>query len=246
MLVLIVGNSRLHWGYFRRGKLIKTWETSHLEKPITAQQLPTDLFPPEMTQSLLGKLPVYIASVVTSQTKLWDNYEDKTIITLDDIPLTNTYSTLGIDRALCAYGAGETYGYPVLVVDGGTALTYTALGRQRNFQGGAILSGLGLQLNALAKHTAALPQVSLPDSLPQLWANSTQSAIESGVIHTVTAGIYDYLTQWWRDFSDGVVVLTGGDAIRLQNYLKQKYPLLSGNIIVDQTLMFQGIAQLIL
>jgi type III pantothenate kinase len=35
------------------------------------------------------------------------------------------YSTMGCDRALAAYGAGEKYGYPTLVIDGGTALTLT-------------------------------------------------------------------------------------------------------------------------
>ena len=244
VIFLVIGNSRLHWGWFQEGKILQSWNTSHLEKPVNT--LPTHLFPTEITQSLSETVFIYLVSVVEKQTQLWENYPHKHIITLDDIPLTNIYSTLGVDRALCAYGAGETYGYPVLVIDGGTALTYTTVGTRRNFQGGAILPGLSLQLNALTEHTAALPQVSLPPTLPQLWATSTSSAIESGVIHTVTAGIYDYVSHWWRDFSDGVVILTGGDAILLQTYLKQKYPLFSENIIVDQTIMFRGIAQLIL
>ncbi|QDZ39639.1 pantothenate kinase [Euhalothece natronophila Z-M001] len=282
-ITLIIGNSRLHWGYFQNRQLITTWNTNHLEKAIT--DLPTALFPREVIddtssyqgdnfiksnnlfsvpippsppfikgrsfsedwgdQFSLNNLPVYIASVVSKQTQLWDDYPHKKIITLEDIPLTNTYATLGVDRALCVYGAGETYGYPVLVIDGGTALTYTAVGKEYNFLGGAILPGLRLQLRALNQNTAALPQVSLPDTLPQLWGDSTKSAIASGVIHTIISGIDNYLTAWWEQFPQGKVILTGGDGLLLQQFLQEKSLFCGNKTLVDQTLMFQGMAKLI-
>jgi len=252
-IALMLGNSRLHWGWLQDGKLMKTWETSHLKTAVTEQQFPTHLFPPEIARCSAGagaerrSRPewVYLASVVPQQTQLWETYPYKTIITRETIPLTNLYSTLGIDRALCAYGAGETYGYPVLVVDGGTALTYTAVGQQRNFLGGAILPGLSLQLRALGQQTAALPETSLPDALPELWATATESAIASGIVHTTLAGVYNYLTAWRKKFSDGKVVLTGGDALSLHSYLKQKYPHLSQRIILDQAIIFRGISALL-
>ena len=167
------------------------------------------------------------------------------MITLDDIPLTNTYATLGIDRALGGYGAGETYGYPILVIDGGTALTYTAVGKQRNFLGGAILPGLRLQLRTLNQNTDALPEVSLPDKLPQLWGKETKSAIASGVIYTIVSSINHYLTAWWEQFPEGRVILTGGDGMLLQQFLREKYAIPVTKIPVDQTLIFQGMAKLI-
>ncbi|PSO50883.1 MAG: pantothenate kinase [Cyanobacteria bacterium SW_9_44_58] len=244
ILGLIIGNSRLHWGCFQNNTLFKTWETPHLQQPIPNQQLPTHLFPEDIAQSLPKEVWIYLVSVVTPQTKLWENYPHKTVVTLNDIPLDNLYSTLGTDRALCAYGAGETYGYPVLVIDGGTALTYTAVGEQHNFLGGGILPGFGLQLKALAQQTDALPEIGLPDRLPALWATSTKDAIASGIIHTTITGIYNYVTAWREQYSDGVVVLTGGDAILLHSYLKQKYSALAEKMIIDQTLMFQGLANL--
>ena len=256
-IALIIGNSRLHWGYFQGSKLLRHWDTNHLEKAIT--ELPTAFFSSKITaflkspyqggrrgdRYLLNNIPVYIASVVSKQTQLWNNYPNKKIISLDEIPLTNTYSTLGIDRALCVYGAGETYGYPVLVIDGGTALTYTAVGKERNFLGGAILPGLRLQLRTLNQNTDALPEVSLPDTIPQLWGNNTKSAIASGIIHTIISGIDNYLTAWWEEFPEGKVILTGGDGRLLQQFLKEKSPISADKTLVDQTLMFQGIAKLI-
>ncbi len=244
-LGLIIGNSRLHWGYFQHGKLLQCWDTPHLESPMSDGRLPTHLFPSEITQLLSETVWVYLVSVVAQQTQLWDNYSHKTVITLDDIPIHNVYSSLGSDRAICVYGAGETYGYPVLVIDAGTALTYTAVDPQRNFIGGSILPGLQLQIKALSEYTAALPDISLPNRLPSLWASSTSSAIASGIIYTTITGIAHYISNWWDQFPNGIVVLTGGDARLLQHYFQQHDPALSQKLIVDQTLMFQGIASLI-
>jgi len=44
-------------------------------------------------------LPLYLASVVPSQTALWQTYPDVHVITLNQVPLQSVF-TLGIDRAL--------------------------------------------------------------------------------------------------------------------------------------------------
>jgi len=63
--------------------------------------------------------------VVPNQRELWANYGNLRIITLKDIPLLDLYPTFGIDRALAVLGAGKKYGFPCLVIDAGTALTFT-------------------------------------------------------------------------------------------------------------------------
>ncbi|HEY9649108.1 MAG TPA: pantothenate kinase, partial [Coleofasciculaceae cyanobacterium] len=131
------------------------------------------------------QLPLYLASVVPAQTTLWQTCPTARVITLEQLPLQGLYPTLGIDRALAVLGAGETLGYPVLVIDAGTALTFTGADAHRQLIGGAILPGLRLQFQALAQGTAALPTVQLPTQLPPRWANQTSSAIESGIIYTV-------------------------------------------------------------
>lgn len=74
--------------------------------------------------------PIVIASVVPSQTHLWQTWLDRTayphrILSLADIPLAGLYPTLGIDRALAGLGVGQHLGFPCLTIDGGTALTFT-------------------------------------------------------------------------------------------------------------------------
>jgi type III pantothenate kinase len=251
-VALMIGNSRLHWALFVDDTLTEAWDTNHLSAIVVEQLLqdwasgimPASIFPTRLVEQQLeipNQLPLYIASVVTAQTKLWQAYPTAQVITLADLPLQKLYSTLGIDRALAVLGAGETYGYPVLVIDAGTALTFTGANAQRQLVGGAILPGLGLQLKSLAQKTAALPATQLPTQLPTRWAMETPRAIESGVIYTVLAGIRDFIADWQYQFPDTQIALIGGDSGLLLKYLQAQFPEIAAQLIADPHLIFRGI-----
>ncbi|ACK72540.1 putative transcriptional acitvator, Baf family [Gloeothece citriformis PCC 7424] len=227
-LGLMIGNSRLHWAKFEGKTLEGTWDSEHAQ----------------IDFSILENLPLCIASVVPTQTEIWQRYPLATLITLQDIPLKGLYSTLGIDRALALWGAGQTYGFPCLVIDGGTALTFTAGTSDRTLIGGAILPGLRLQLQSLETKTGALPQVSLPDRLPPRWAINTPEAIQSGVIYSLLAGLTDFITHWWTLFPDAQVVMTGGDGQLLHRYLSSEYPEIAQKIRVASELIFWGMREI--
>lgn len=250
-LTLIIGNSRLHWAWFVNNQLQATWDTNHLPRTQVEQLtqhgiasiIPAKISPPH---SLDHQLPLYIASVVTSQTQIWQTYPTAKLITLADLPLAELYSSLGIDRALAILGAGETYGYPILVIDAGTALTFTGADVHHSLVGGAILPGLGLQLQSLAQKTAALPAIKLPPpQLPSRWAKQTSTAIESGIIYTILAGIRDFITDWQSQFPDSQITVTGGDARLLAQYLQAQYPETASVLIIDPHLIFWGMASIV-
>lgn len=186
--------------------------------------------------------PLYLASVVPSQTTLWQAYPDVNIITLDKIPLLGMYPTLGSDRALALYGAGETYGFPILVIDAGTALTFTGADTNRHLVGGAILPGLGLQLQSLAQKTANLPQVEAQNvlSLPPRWALNTPDSIQSGTLYTIIAGMRDFIEAWLEEFPTSRVCLTGGDSNLLLKYMRSHSPQVAARIIFEPHLIFWG------
>ncbi len=211
--------------------------------------MPAEILPPQLiavhSSDATSLLPLYIASVVPTQTKLWQTYPAAKIITLDHLPLTGLYPTLGIDRALALLGAGETVGYPVLVIDAGTALTFTGADAQQRLVGGAILPGLRLQLQSLAGGTAALPATQLPPQLPPRWAANTGAAIESGVVYTVLAGIRDFIEDWRRQFPDAQTAVTGGDSVLLLTYLETQCPETARQLIADSHLIFWGIRSIL-
>ncbi|MGH2412211.1 MAG: pantothenate kinase [Microcystaceae cyanobacterium] len=243
-LGLMIGNSRLHWAWFQGKNLQETWESEHVS--VVIEELPNEILPFRLTAQSSSQLPLYIASVVPQQTTFWQTYTNAKLITLEQIPLTGIYSTMGIDRALEVWGTGITWGFPCLVIDAGTALTFTGVDRDRILVGGAILPGLKLQLKSLAIKTAALPEVSLPKNLPQRWALATPEAIESGIIYTILAGINDFIQAWRTKFPESSIALTGGDAALLLRYLQVQYPEIAQKLVVDSNLIFLGMSACLL
>jgi type III pantothenate kinase len=182
-----------------------------------------------------------LASVVKAPLSWLADYPALHPIETADVPLENAYSTLGVDRALALVGAGETWGWPVLVIDCGTALTFTA-GVDQRLVGGAILPGLRSQFRALHDHTDQLPSLDLDLAhWPQRWATDTAGAIASGILYTQLAGIRDFIQAWAADWPGGAVVLTGGDSATIHHYLTQQPPALAQRMSLDPDLGFWGL-----
>ncbi|MBW4665772.1 MAG: pantothenate kinase [Chroococcus sp. CMT-3BRIN-NPC107] len=249
-LGLAIGNSRLHWAWFKGEKLYLSWDTAYLAanhiqqfaKSQTWEDLPPEMLLPEqiLTTDFAYPIPLYVVSVVPSQTELWQNYPNLQVITLDSIPLKNKYSTLGSDRALALWGAKETWGIPVLVIDSGTAMTFTGVDIDFALVGGAIVPGLSLQFLALDRETANLSTVELPQQLPPRFAKNTTEAIQSGIIYALIAGIESFIKAWWEMYPDSQVILTGGDRTNLFNYLNFQYPQIAEKVKCDHNLIFWG------
>ena len=257
-LTLMIGNSRLHWAWFVEETLTCAWDTEYLPSALVHQiaqcRTPDNLSKvigrgssdtKTNSHSLTPPLPLLLASVVPSQTAIWQTYPNVRIVTLDQVPLQGLYSTLGIDRALSLWGAGKAWGFPVLVIDAGTALTFTGANSNQCLVGGAILPGLGLQLATLAQKTGQLPNVEAPSVLPQRYALNTNEAMQSGVIYTLLAGIKDFVEAWWRDYPEGKIAITGGDRKQLMNYLQIQFPEIAAHLLVEPNLIFWGMQALI-
>jgi type III pantothenate kinase len=243
-IALAIGNSRLHWGLFCQTQLQQTCHTPHLNPSEDGADW-QKIFP--FLQPGASFPELWVASVVSSQTHLWQHYPNVTILKRADIPLHGMYATLGLDRAIALFSAGITYGWPTLVIDSGTALTFTGADAEGCLVGGAILPGLGLQLRSLQSQTAELPWVELPTQLPTLWATETEMAIQSGVAYGAIATLVHRIEQWRTHHPSTRIILTGGDAKRLATYLNQWYQLPNqpdwlSFLNLDPHLLLQGIA----
>jgi type III pantothenate kinase len=228
-LGLVVGNTRLHWAQFTTTGCHITWHTPHLTTEqaqilsahhfaAPAWAMVSDAFSAIADHYLPWRPdqppPLVVASVVPSQTALWLTYPAFHEVQLAHLPLARTYPTLGIDRALNLLGARDRYGWPVLVIDAGTALTFTA-GTQGGFNGGAILPGWGLQRQVLSQYTASLPAVPWADHLPSPWSTATEAAIQSGIQYGLLFTLQGFIADWHHQYPITQVVFTGGDGDRL-------------------------------
>lgn len=254
-IALSIGNSRLHWFYYQGGNLEQAWDTPHTsidpENEVTDWQAWQHRSPALAYHPNVQHVPeLWIVSVVPSQTLFWQTYIRSRVLTLRDLPLQSPYPTFGLDRAVAIWAAGTLYQWPILVIDAGTALTYTGAISPEQCVGGAILPGLGLQLRSLTQSTAALPPVPSPNTLPPRWALETPAAIQSGILHTLLSGIIDFIQAWLAEHPTSNIVLTGGDAAILHPLLVlkcQSQPQTSTimqPIILDPLLQGRGIQHL--
>ena len=228
-LALIIGNSRLHWANFLENKIEQSWHTPHLQGEAIAHLVHTQFdftphttTPPQVSESAFEEL--WLASVDPQQTRLWQTYLQAHTLDLQQVPLMGMYPTLGIDRALNVVGAMQLWRPPLLVIDAGTALTFTGVDTTGTLAGGAILPGVSSQLQALHHDTAALPWIhpnlNMATALPKRWAHNTPAAIQSGVLYGILATLKDFAEDWWRQYPCSTIALTGGDGQLLLNLLR--------------------------
>lgn len=89
-------------------------------------------------------------------------------------------SEAGADRLVNAVGAFIEYGGPAIVIDSGTATTFDVVGADGAFEGGIILPGINLSLQALHDAAARLPRVEIRDP-GCIIGKDTVSAMQSGI-----------------------------------------------------------------
>ncbi|NJK60271.1 MAG: type III pantothenate kinase [Oscillatoriales cyanobacterium SM2_1_8] len=205
-LAIAVGNSSVRGAFFAGDRLVRTW------------RFPRDQGLASVATWQGPWAEVWLASVVPTVTAIdfapwWPHIRT---VTLPDIPLRNLYPTLGIDRALALWGTWRRR--PLLVVDGGTALTLTGVDGDGTLVGGAILPGLHRQAQTLAA-MGTLPPVDLTAETPR-WAQNTPAAVRSGILWGAAGAIAGFVQDWRQRFPDGDGVLTGGTGTSLQPYLR--------------------------
>jgi type III pantothenate kinase len=198
-LGIVLGNTHHYWGSFIQDNL------THVHR-FLANEAPDLPLNQDIWLAQVAPTPISIPPQVRS-------------LTLKDVPLANLYPGLGLDRALALLAAERKYGSPVLVIDAGTALTLSGLDPERCFAGGAILPGLGSQIRALHEYTH-LPLVSYDDLPTSRWAQTTVTAIQSGVLFSLQAGLRSFCQDWQTQFSTTSIVLTGGDGAKVARLLE--------------------------
>ena len=128
-----------------------------------------------------------------------------------------TPGTLGADRIADACGAAGLHpGASCLVIDAGTCITVDFVDANGTYHGGAIMPGLGMNLQALHAYTAKLPLVSLEgvERAPVL-GRSTEESIQAGTLGATLLALAGFVALYKEKAPGLRVLLTGGDADRL-------------------------------
>ena len=141
---------------------------------------------------------------------------------------------VGSDRVVDAVAAQHLYGKPLIIVDLGTATTFSVVSQEGDYLGGAIAPGIVIATEALYTRTAALPRIRL-NRPEQAIGRNTIAAMQSGVVFGHVGLIEGMIQRIEQELgSKAKVIATGGQAY----FLAQEIPAIE---IVDPDLTLIGL-----
>ncbi len=220
---LLIGNTRWHWAL----KEASHWKFVHTApdpKNLLHSHLPLSAW------AAVGHIPSEVLLSPANQ------------ITIKDVPLIDLPPWLGIDRALGAWSAfskAKAKGMTptgLLVADAGTVLSITRISANGEFQGGQLVGGFQLQLNAMAKGTKALTDPGTLLQLPERFPFKTWDAMQRGSLQALLGT----LIQAQKD-TQMPIWLCGGDAPLLLDGLKEQ----NLKVIHHPNLVLEGMVNLL-
>jgi type III pantothenate kinase len=242
MILFDCGNSQIKAQYFQAGRLRASFSCSY--KVEWGQRLTRWMEPLESTQA-------YLCSVLDNERQagldacLGERFTTNVIRFRSGpqaLGVTNGYAEpgrLGSDRWMALLGAAGMSAKDCIVIDAGSAITLDLLAADGRHLGGAILPGLNTSIDAFKRifshidfDHAAIAESATPGC-------STEAAIQIDYEHHSIERLPALVKRWIPLLNnDLTLLLTGGDAARVQRLLEQP-----ARIVPD--LVFRGMRRLI-
>ena len=141
---------------------------------------------------------------------------------------------LGADMDVASVGAIEKYGSPLIIIDMGTATTYSYIDSTEAFCGAAIMPGVNTSLESLIAHASLLPKIDFVAPKHVIMKN-TIGSMQSGLIYGEAARIDGMIKKIREDVrTDARVIATGGLAPVI-------LPHVDSEVTLDNELVMEGL-----
>ena len=141
-----------------------------------------------------GQQPMMVNSSLELGLEIWYDYPE----------------LLGADRICNAVAAYRNYGGPVIIIDFGTATTFSVVSEEGALLGGAIGPGIIVSTDALVEKAAMLHKVEYVKPEHAICRN-TKDGIQSGIINGYVGFVENIVRQMEKELScPPTVVATGG------------------------------------
>ncbi|MDD2773599.1 MAG: type III pantothenate kinase [Elusimicrobiales bacterium] len=224
LLALDVGNSNIFAGVFDGGELLlKFRRTSRaettsdeigvfLKAALRENKIPDEAVTAVAICSVVPQLLYSLHSACVKYFRLEPFLLEPGVKTGLNIKYKNP-AEVGADRIANAVGALHLYpGSHLVIADYGTATTFCAVSKEKDYLGGMIMPGLKISMEALAGRTAQLRTVEIarPSALV---GRSTVESIQSGLFHSNLAAAKEIHSRIRRDYFNGektLLIGTGG------------------------------------
>jgi type III pantothenate kinase len=192
LLAIDIGNSNIVLGIYEQNQWTHIWriETS-LDKNANAYATDLSYYFLENQIKVVSIQQMIMSSVVPDLIPIFRNVlsgllgQEPVVLNVSIYPKLkiqiNNPEEIGSDLVANAVAAHHFYHEDCIIVDFGTALTFTTISKEGEILGVAIAPGLKTAIKSLFRHTAQLPEVpmSMPDSA---LGQNTVEAIQAGVI----------------------------------------------------------------
>ena len=150
-----------------------------------------------------------------------------------DIRIDNP-AQLGTGLVVGAVAGVEEYSCPLVIIDMGTATTFTVVNEKKQVVGGMIMPGAGVSLDALISRTSQLPKISLEPPKKFIGSNTVE-CMKSGVIYGNAVCLDGMIARVEEELGQKVTaVATGGMA-------KYIVPHCRTPICLDDALLLKGL-----
>jgi type III pantothenate kinase len=127
---------------------------------------------------------------------------------------------LGSDLVVAAVAALAEYNAPMIIIDMGTATTFSVIDKKKNFLGGTIHAGVMVSLNALTSNTAQLQQVELVKPANVVGTNTVDS-LKSGLLYGNASMVDGMIDRIEGELGEKTTIIaTGGLAEYIVPYCK--------------------------
>ena len=141
---------------------------------------------------------------------------------------------LGSDLVVDAVAGIHEYPVPQVLIDMGTATTFSVIDRNRTYIGGLITTGVAVSADALNSRTAQLPKIAY-EKPKRVICSNTVDCIKSGIMYSNACAIDGIIERIEEELGEKTtVVATGGLA-------QVVIPLCHHEIIYDDDLLLKGL-----
>ncbi|MCF2520283.1 type III pantothenate kinase [Dyadobacter sp. CY351] len=223
------------WEYIWRMRSLVNENESHYESRLRLHFLEAGLWFGDVDTVVLSSVVPAMTPII--QKVLRSMFGDDVIVVGPDIYpdlsiAINHPHEIGADLIANSVAVMTRYQENCVVVDFGTALTFTTVSKDRKILGVAILPGLMTAVKALFANTAQLPEVPLVLPKTAIGKNTTE-AIQAGILLGYE-GLVKSLLQRIRQEMGGecIAVATGGLSSIIET-LQEEFVEIDSNLTLD-------------
>ena len=148
--------------------------------------------------------------------------------------LIDNPAQLGSDLVVDAVAGITEYPVPLIIIDMGTATTFSIVDAQKRYRGGVIMTGMAVSTEALVSRTSQLPRIAF-EAPKHIIGTNTVDCMKSGIMYSTACALDGMIDRIEEELGEKcTVVATGGLAGTVT-------PLCRKDIILDDDLLLKGL-----